>query len=107
MPDTIQRKWITTTVALHATLGSCGVLDIRNYAGLSIKIPASVTVLTFNGCETADGSFLPIHDNTNAALAPSVTASKWFDVPSAVFAHGFLRIQSTGANATATVVLKG
>lgn len=103
----IIRKCGQCTLAVHTSIGSCDVLMFSGWAGGSIKVPASVTALTWHGSE--DGTtFVAIYDNaaTAAAVTQTVTASTWVPIPDACFAFPFLKAVSTGATGTATVVCK-
>lgn len=103
----IRRACGTCTMAVHTSIGSCDVLIFAGWAGGSIKVPASVTSLTWHGSE--DGTtFVAIYDNaaTAAAATQSVTASTWVPIPDACFAFPFLKAVSAGSTGTATVVCK-
>lgn len=96
-----KRNFRTGTAAIHATLGSADVLDVREIKELAIKPPASVTAVDVYGCETASGTFVLIDSiGTNGVV--SVVASKWntFDVAK-LGPYGFLKFVSTGANGNA------
>ena len=101
-----RRYGVATTVAVHATLGSCDVLDARDYRDIAVKPPASVTALAVYASETADGTFVLV-DNIGTAGDVTVTASKWNTLDTAkIGPYGFLKFQSTGANGNMSVVGK-
>ncbi len=101
----IRRMCGKCTLTLNSTIGSCDALAMAGWAGGAITIPTSVTALTFHG--SVDGvTFYAIHDNTDAAVAPSVTAGTFFTLPDEVFSHAYIKAVPTGANGTATVVCK-
>lgn len=93
-------------VAVNTTQANCDILDIRGIGtALAVKPPGSVTSLTFYGAEKSDGTFVLIDDaGTNGVV--TVTASRWKLVPAAVLAHGFIQMQSAGANGNCVVVGK-
>jgi hypothetical protein len=103
----IARAAGTCSLAIHTSIGSCDVLMFSGWAGGAILVPASVTNLTWHG--SADGSnFYAIYDTaaTAAAVTQGVTASTWVPIPDACFAFPSLKVVSTGATGTATVVCK-
>lgn len=94
-------------LAVHQTIGSADVLMFSGWAGGSVLVPASVTAFTWHGSH--DGTtFKAVYDNaaTAAAATQAVTADTWVPIPDACFAFPFLKIVSTTANGTATVVCK-
>lgn len=103
----IARAVGTCSIAIHTSINSCDTLMFSGWAGGSIKVPASVTALTWHGSE--DGAtFVAIYDDaaTAAAATQSVTASTWVPIPNACFAFPFLKCVSTSATGTAAVVCK-
>lgn len=105
MNDGLARKWGKVSLAIHASIDSCDVLDIRMMADCLIKIPTGVTSLTFYACDEEGGTFTYIKDyEGNAALVDTTgDDGKWVQFPPYVFAAGFVKIISAGANGTATV----
>jgi hypothetical protein len=103
----LKRRSYSDSLDIHQTVGSADVLDIRNVSAVAIKIPAAVTAINVFGCHTDDGTFTQIHDwEGTAAAITSVTAGDWYDLPACIFAFPYIRIKSTTANGTATVVAK-
>lgn len=104
--DATKRRYGTTTLTIHATLGTADVLDCREFRDIAIKPPASVTAIDIYGAETAAGTFVLIDNiGTNGQMA--VVASKWNVLDTAKIApFGFLKFVSTGANGSAAIVAK-
>ncbi len=94
------------TLSVDSTQTNCDVLDIRGIRTLAIKPSASVTSLTFYGCDTNNGTFVLIND-LGTAGALTVTASVWNIVTRTAFEpHHFIQMKSNQASATAIVVAK-
>lgn len=104
--SSFRRMGATASVAIHATIGSADAIDMRNWAHGAILIPASVTSVTFWGCDTADGTPKAIYNDAGTAATITTTADRWYTFPESVFPHNFVKIVSAGANGTATCVFK-
>lgn len=103
----IMREWgVNSSLAMNTTVASGDTLDIRGFAGASILIPTGVTSLAYYACDTATGTFLPLYDANGTQVTQTVVADRWYDMPAAIFACGFIRIVPN-TNAVATVVGKG
>ncbi len=106
MNDGLARKWGKASLAINRSIGSCDVLDMRRVADCLIQIPTGVTSLTFYTDDAEDGTFAGyIKDNQGNALLVDVTGDDghWIQFPSAVYAAGFLKIISDGADGTAKI----
>lgn len=102
--DIIKRRYGTATVAVHATLGNCDILDCRDYSEIAIKPPASVTGISVYAAESEAGTFVLV-DNIGTNGAITLPASK-FTVIQLAGPFGFLKFVSAGANGDAIVVGK-
>ena len=104
--DGIYRQSASGSLAINATIGDCDVLNMKTIADAAILIPASVTSVTFWGCDTVEGTYKAIYGSDVAAATLAVTADRWYTFPAAVFPHSYVKIVSAGANGTATIVAK-
>ncbi len=101
--ESIKRRRALASVAINTSLESCDVIDVQAIAGGSIKVPASVTGLVFYGMEDASDAS-PGAIRVADSLASGLTAGEWVDFPPEVFPHGFIKIQSVGANSSAAKI---
>ena len=87
-------------------------VETRGYNSGSILLPAefNADVISFEGAEKSDGTFAQIYNSGGALVSfTAAGASKWYDLPAAVFGLGFLKVvtgTATGAAATVTVSLR-
>jgi hypothetical protein len=94
------------TLSVDSTQSNDDVLDIRGIRTLAVKPSASVTSLTFYGCDTNNGTFVLINDLGSSGVV-TVAASKWNIITATALApHAFIQMKSDQASATAVVVAK-
>lgn len=85
-------------------------LDISGAAWGSIEIPATIAsvTLTFYGCMTKDGTFLPLTDRNGTAVTLTVAQPKIYELPPVVFTVPYLRIKSNADDGeSVSLCLKG
>lgn len=71
--------------------------DFRDVAGAIIHMPSSWTTANvgFQVCDTLDGKFLPLYDETNSIVEVSSAAADYaYVVPADVFAARYVRLWS-------------
>jgi len=97
----------SVTIDTVANIANCTAIDMRNYAGGSVALPAgsSVTTITWYGCHTVAGTYLPLYDSDAAAVTTTVAASRITDLPTATFGAPFLKLTGNAAG-TGTLFLK-
>lgn len=97
-----KRRFVTGSGTVHATLGTCDIIDVREIGEyLAVKPPAGCTGLSVYAAETAADTFVLVDSiGTNGAV--TVVASKWnvFDITK-IGPFGFLKFVAAGANGTA------
>jgi len=98
----VPKKGVATTVQVSSTQSECDFLDIRGFKFLAVKPPASVTTLTFYGCQTKGGTYVLINDLGTAGVV-TLTASRWTSIDYTKLApHHFIQMKSDQAQAAAT-----
>lgn len=107
MPSTISRgdKWLD--VAVNTAEGTTAAFDFQEWSGGTVHIPSgsSITSLTFYSSNT-DGTFLPLYDSTGTAVTLTVAATRAYEMPSAIFSCGRLKMVGDAAD-TVGVTVKG
>jgi len=103
---------IVKGVVLETTAGDIAnatAVDFRNFAGGHIICPPASaiasTTFTFYGCDTSDGTFLPIYSSGGVAVAatgPGSSTDCMIELPAALFGVPFFKILSN-ADDTETV----
>lgn len=99
------RYGTTDAVAVNTTLGSCDVLDVREFRDIAVKPSASITSLVVYAAETASGTFVIVETiGTNGSV--TVVASRWnvLDITK-IAPFGFLKFVPN-TNGTVEVVGK-
>lgn len=92
-------------VAVNTTLGSCDVVDIRDWRDIAVKPSASITSLVVYASETVSGTFVIVETiGTNGSV--TVVASRWnvLDVTK-IAPFGFIKLVPN-TNGTVEVVAK-
>ncbi len=79
-----------------------GVIDTTWAAGMGIKTPAALeatTVIGFKVCESKDGTFLPLYDETNALLTVTVelAEARAYVAPDGLFAWRYVKLWAQAA----------
>lgn len=101
-----KRRYGYGTVAVHTTLASCDVIDIRDYRDIGVKPPTGVTALVVYAAETVDGTFVLV-DNIGTNGSVTMTAERWFTLDTTkIGPYGFIKLQSAGATGNAAVAGK-
>lgn len=101
----IKKRQASVSIAVNSSIGSCDVLDCRQYSSLAIKPPTGCTGLTAYASESAAGTFVLVNDvGTNGAF--NVTASVFQLLDAKLAPYGFLKFVAAGANGNAVVVGK-
>ncbi|MFN3652222.1 MAG: hypothetical protein ACK47B_21805 [Armatimonadota bacterium] len=96
-----------------ANLGSkTPAIELKHYVLFGLAVPAAFegTVLTFEVCDTKDGTFQPLYDDTGALVSLTVAAGRSYALPAALAAWQFCKVVSnnpTAADRTLTFVFKG
>lgn len=104
--ETIKRRYGTASIAVNSALGSCDILDARDYSELAIQPPAGVTAVAVYAAESATGTFVLV-DNIGTNGSVTLPASKWTTLDTTkIGPFGYLKFVSTGANGTAIVAGK-
>ena len=109
MAGEIKRDVAVVTVTADTVLADATAVDIQQYAGAVIFIPsgASSQVVTPYVAPTVGGTYLPLYDKSGTAITYSVVASRAYDLHSAAFAGGGLKlVAATGDQAGITLSLK-
>lgn len=94
--------------ALTNAIGTSAEIDISAFAGGSVLIPSGspITLLTLYGCidpanatSGANNGYGPLHtnDGTDAAITVTVSAGNMYQIPTAMFALGALKIVANAA----------
>ncbi len=102
-----------TTVTILATEKISSVLEKAHYKDIAIILPANWTtsVITFTGCATPDGTFVPIvfADDVGAVTIPSVAASQCIvlngEIRDALAAVPYIRIVASTTQASTDKVI--
>lgn len=110
----IERNWVRRTgIVICSTVATATGFRFSGFSGGMLKLPdtiASVT-FTFHGCDTEDGTYVPLYSYTGVAITatgPGNTACM-VEIPPACFGSPFLKIQCNGDAAggeSITVLLK-
>lgn len=99
-PNTIVDVSVTDSIA------TCDEIPFGNYSSGIVMVPttagASVTSLTYYVCEKSGGTFLPLSDQDGVAVTQTVSHTKAYEMPSALFGARFVKIL---ANAAGTLIL--
>ena len=111
MPDPEMCK--VTTVTILATEKISSVLEKAHYKHIAIFLPANWTtsIITFTGCSTADGTFLPVvfANDVGAVTIASVAASQCIvlngEIRDALAAVPYIRIVATTTQASTDKVI--
>lgn len=99
----VKRRWGTVSAAVNSALGSCDVIDIRDYREIAVKPPAGVTALAVYSSESENGTYVLV-DNIGTNGVVTVVADKWNVLDTAkICALGFIKLVSTGANGSAVI----
>jgi hypothetical protein len=97
-------------VSVTDAIATCDVIPFGSYSSGIVFVPttagASVTSLTYYVCEKADGTYLPLSDQDAVAVAQTVSHTKAYEMPSALFGARFVKILANAAG-TLTLTLKG
>jgi hypothetical protein len=97
---------VAITLSVDSTQTNCDVLNVGGVRSLAVKPSASVTKLTFYGCDTSGGTFVLI-DSLGTSGDVTVVASKWNTiVATSLFPYAFIQMKSDQASATAVVMAK-
>ena len=83
-------------------------IDMRDFAGGSVSIPAasSITTMTYYGCHTKAGTHLALLDAEGAAVTQTVAASRVINMPTSVYGLPYMSIR-VNAQGAVTVSRKG
>ena len=97
---------ITYGTDVVANIADIVAIDIGCFRSGSIGGALAAT-LTFYGCATEDGTFLLIEDSGSTDLSLTKTASRWSQLPAALF-HGprFIKIINDAAQEDFDIALK-
>ena len=111
MPNHIQRQWTKRTCTI-ANGGTTGDIDLRNFAGGVIQLPAAITGTALAWHISIDGTtYTALYDDasTPAAKSMTVAASRAYPIPAEAFGAGYARIvmDAQGAARTILVGLQG
>lgn len=100
----VPKKGVASAIAVSSTQSECDTLDITAFKFIAVKPPASVTSLTFYGCDTSGGTFVLINDlGTNGAV--TVVASVYQSIDYTKLApYRFIQMKSNQTVANAVVV---
>lgn len=96
----------TATPPVNAT-----AIDFRGYAGGALLVASTIASVTFTyyGCDTIDGTYVPLYDSAGVALTTTLPggAAAGGEIPAACFAWPYLKISSNADDAeTVKVLLK-
>lgn len=82
------------TIALDTAIGTTEEIPFEAASGGTIHIPlgSSITTLTFWAAPKRGGTFLALYDKAAAAVVMTVSASKCYELPTAVFGCASLKI---------------
>lgn len=93
--------------------GTAGVMDVRDYNAGSVTLPAAWVAarLTFTGCDTPGGTFLPLYTTAGAIVAitnVSTSAAQRYTLPADVFSGArYIKLVSTNTSTAAAVSQTG
>lgn len=107
---TISRHSTLKTINVSSVENSCTEIDMTQWAGGTILIPAArtVTLLTLKVAEKPGGTYLPLKDSAGVAVTVAVSAGNAFPVPVAAFGAAALKlISNQSAVEQIFVVVKG
>ena len=95
-----EARYITATIPLGEA--ESGVIDTTWAAGMGIKTPAALeaaTVIGFKVCESKDGTFLPLYDDTNALVTVTVelAEARAYAAPDEIFYWRYVKLWSQAA----------
>jgi hypothetical protein len=115
----VEREARAVAAVIPINTAESNIIDATWAAAAGLKIPAALeanTSIGFKVCESQDGSFLPLYDETNALVQASVTlnAARAYALPDALFAWPYFKLWSQNAGVdvsqaaarTFTVLLK-
>lgn len=106
-------SWSNTGVVVDTTtIASSTAVDYRNAAGGCLVINGDFTTVTytFYGCDTIDGTFLPLYTSGGVAVTatgPGGSTDCMIELPTALFGTPYFKILTNADDTeTLTVVLK-
>lgn len=102
---------VAPTPSIASGQTKSGAIEISGAAFVTIKTPAALTgtTISFEGCESLGGTYVPIYDEFNTLVSLTVTTSRGYPVPSPVMAWPYIKIvsgSSEGADRSIVVLLK-
>ena len=86
-------------IALDTALNTTEEIPFENITGGTIHIPAAspITSLTYNAAPASGGTYLPLYDKAVTAVTQTVAAGRCYELPTAVFGCGALKITVNAA----------
>lgn len=108
MSDITRFSLPAQTIAITASIGTCDPIDISHAAGgaFIVTVGASLTSLTFYGCDTRGGTYKALYDKNNAAVTRTVAVDRAYPLPDDCY--GFPFVKAVGNNTgTLVVTTKG
>jgi hypothetical protein len=93
-------------VTVDTTAAASEEINFSGYAGGVVFIPttagASITTLTWYAAEKSGGTYLPLSDEDGVAVAQTVSHTKVYALPSALYGCRFLKAVG---NAAGTIII--
>lgn len=94
----LQRHGENQSVNISSVLASCSLIDLTNFAGGMLHIPAALTVTVCKFQVSHDGTtFVNVYDSSATELARTVAAGRAMALPDEVFGARYLKITSNQA----------
>lgn len=95
MPYTnVRRQWHRLSVLIDKDIADAEEIQTGEYAGGVLYVPAgsSLTSVTFYVADSKGGTYLPLYDQAGLAVSMGVSASRAYEIPTAVFGAAFIKI---------------
>lgn len=102
--------WSTAKAIIAASEQDSAAVELGRQRVVALQMPASFTgtAVTFKGCLTADGTFLPVYDDTGTLYSVTVSNSSHIYVDERIlWGAPFLKVVSgstEGAERTITLI---
>jgi hypothetical protein len=83
-----------TGIPLNTAVGTTEEIPFENASGGTIHIPAAspITSLTYHAAPASGGTYLPLYDKAVQVVTQTVSAGKCYELPTAVFGCGAIKI---------------
>ena len=105
----VSQKFSCPITDTLSTTCNGGGIPMVGWAGGVIYLPTGgdITTLTYYGAVEPGGTFVALHDSDGAAVTQTVSSAKIYELPSAIFGCGALKIVGDSDEDGAIVRMKG